>query len=180
MTLVFLGALAAERLVELVISKRNAAKAFAKRAVEVGTGHYVAMTVLHGAFLVACFFEQRPFDAARFFGLLPLALAAQALRYWAIYTLGDRWNTRVIVLPDAAPVTGGPYRFMRHPNYLAVCVEMAVVPLLLGAYLTAAAFSLGNAVLLSVRIRTEEEALGPRWQRAFTGKRRLLPGVKGG
>lgn len=179
-TLVFLGALVAERLVELFISKRNAANAFAKRAVEVGKGHYVAMTLFHGAFFVACFFGRGPFDAVRFFGLLPLAVAAQALRYWAIHTLGERWNTRVIVLPDAEPVTGGPYRFMKHPNYLAVCVEMAVVPLMLGAYLTAAVFSLANAVLLWVRIRVEEKALGPRWQDAFTGKRRLLPGAKGG
>jgi methyltransferase len=179
-TLVFLAALGVERLAELVISKRNAAKAFARGGVEYGKIHYLFMTVFHGAFLVACWFEAGPFDAARFFGLLPLALGAQALRYWAIHTLGSQWNTRVIVVPGAEPVTGGPYRFMKHPNYLAVCLEMAVVPLMLGAYATAVVFSIGNAVLLFVRIRVEEKALGPKWEHAFAGKRRMLPGAKGG
>jgi methyltransferase len=179
-TAAFLAALMVERLVELVISKRNAAKAFARGGVEVGKGHYVFMTIFHGAFFVACWFEAAPFDPRRFFGLLPLALGAQVLRYWAIRTLGDRWNTRVIVLPEAEPVTGGPYRFMKHPNYLAVCVELAAVPLMLGAYGTAAIFTLVNAVLLWVRIRVEERALGPKWEHAFAGKRRLIPGAKGG
>jgi methyltransferase len=179
-TLVFLALLVAERLVELLISRRNVTRAFARGGVEVGRLHYGFMAVFHGAFIVACWREALPFDPVRFFGLLPFALGAQALRYWAIRTLGERWNTRVIVLPDAEPVTGGPYRFMRHPNYLAVCIEFAVVPLMLGAYVTAVAFSVGNALLLWVRIRVEEKALGPKWEHAFAGKRRLLPGAKGG
>jgi len=180
MTAVLLAALIAERLAELVISKRNAAWAFARGGVEFGKLHYVFMTLFHGAFFVACWFDQGPFDAVRFFGLLPLAVGAQALRYWAIHTLGPRWNTRVIVVPDAEPITGGPYRFMKHPNYLAVCLELAVVPLMLGAYATAVVFSLVNAALLFVRIRVEEKALGPKWEHAFAGKRRLMPGAKGG
>jgi methyltransferase len=179
-TAIFLAALVAERLVELFLSRRNAALAFQKGAAEVGKLHYAVMTVFHGAFIVSCFLEAGPFEPVRFFALLPLALGAQALRYWAIATLGERWNTRVIVLPDSEPVTGGPYRFMKHPNYLAVCLEMAVVPLMLGAYVTAVVFSLGNAVLLWVRIRVEERALGPKWEQAFEGKRRLFPGVRGG
>jgi methyltransferase len=179
-TAAFLALLVAERLLELALSRRNAARAFARGAVEVGRLHYAVMAVFHGAFFVACWLTARPFEPVRFLGLLPLALGAQALRYWAIHTLGDRWNTRVIVLPDAEPVTFGPYRYMRHPNYLAVCVELAVVPLMVGAYATAIVFSLGNALLLWVRIRAEEKALGPKWEHAFAGKRRLLPGAKGG
>jgi methyltransferase len=179
-TVLFVAALIVERLGELVLSRRHAAKAFARGGVEYGKAHYVVMTIFHGAFIAACWFDAGPFDPVGFFGLLPLALGAQALRYWAIHTLGDQWNTRVIVVPDAVPVTGGPYRFMKHPNYLAVCIEMAIVPLMLGAYLTAVVFSVGNAVLLFVRIRVEEKALGSKWEHAFAGKRRLMPGAKGG
>ena len=175
----FLAALVLERLLELYLSRRNAARAFARGAVEVGQSHYAVMTLFHAAFLVSCFVEAKD-DLVLFFAFLPGALAAQALRYWAIRTLGDRWNTRVIVVPKDPPVTHGPYRFMKHPNYLAVCLELVCVPLMLGAWRTAAVFSLGNAVLLFVRIRAEEKALGPQWAEAFAGKRRLIPGGRGG
>jgi methyltransferase len=134
------------------------------------------MTAFHTLFLIACAVEAHPFNAVLFFSFLPGALAAQALRYWAIRTLGDRWNTRVIVVPNLPPVTKGPYRFMKHPNYLAVCLEMICVPMMMGAWMTAIAFSLGNAALLYVRIRAEERALGPLWAEAFSGKRRFVPG----
>jgi methyltransferase len=173
-----------ERLGELALSQRNAARAFARGAVEVGRGHYRVMTVFHAAFLVACVAEAwarpRPVPFALMAGALTGAALAQALRYWAIATLGDRWNTRVIVLPHAAPVVGGPHRFVRHPNYLAVVVEMACLPLIQGAWMTAIAFSLGNAALLLVRIRAEEAALGPRWSAAFAGRGRFVPQVSRG
>lgn len=173
-----------ERLGELALSLRNAARAFARGAVEVGRGHYRVMTIFHTAFLVACVAEAwarpRPVPFALMAGALTGAALAQALRYWAIATLGDRWNTRVIVLPHAAPVVGGPYRFVRHPNYLAVVVEMACLPLIQGAWMTAIAFSLGNAALLLVRIRAEEAALGPRWSAAFAGRGRFVPQVSRG
>ena len=105
------------------------------------------------------------------------AARAQGLRYWAIASLGDRWNTRIIVLPDAAPVTRGPYRFVRHPNYLAVVVEIACLPLIHGAWFTALAFSLGNAALLYVRVRSEEAALGARYATAFAHRPRFVPEV---
>jgi methyltransferase len=98
----------------------------------------------------------RPGVAAAMAALLA---AAQALRYWAIATLGERWTTRIICLPRAPLVAGGPYRFLRHPNYLAVVAEMAALPLLHGAWLTAAGFSAANALVLRVRIRHEEAAL---------------------
>lgn len=176
----YLAALGLERLVELFLSRRNASRAMARGGVEIGQAHYRFMTVFHTLFLVACAFEARPFEPALFFAFLPGALAAQGLRYWAIRTLGDRWNTRVIVVPGDAPVTGGPYRYLKHPNYLAVCIELFCVPMMMGAFITAAVFTLGNAALLWVRIRAEERALGPKWEEAFAGKSRLVPGGRGG
>jgi methyltransferase len=160
-----------ERLLELRLSKRNAAWAFARGGQEHGHGHYRFMTVFHTAFLVACVAEpwllDRPFVSPWGFVALVLALAAQLLRYWAITTLGTRWNTRVIVLPDWEPVTGGPYRFFRHPNYAAVVLELAVLPLVHGAWVTALVFSVVNAALLRVRISVEERALGAKYASAF-------------
>ncbi|MBK7860100.1 MAG: hypothetical protein IPJ65_16095 [Archangiaceae bacterium] len=176
----YLAALACERLVELVLSKRNAARAFARGGVEVGQAHYRVMTAFHTLFLIACAVEARPFDPRLFWVFFPGALLAQALRWWAIGTLGDRWNTRVIVVPGLEPVTRGPYRFLKHPNYLAVVIELLCVPLMMGAFVTAAVFTLGNAALLFVRIRAEERALGETWANAFAGKARFVPGAKGG
>jgi methyltransferase len=170
----------AERLVELRLSSRNAARAFARGAVEAGQRHYRVMKVLHTLFLVSCAAEvlllHRPFPGELGWAALAVALLAQGLRYWAIATLGERWNTRVIVLPDAEPVTGGPYRWVRHPNYVAVILELAALPLVHGAYLTAIVFSVANALLLRVRIRVEEQALGARYARAFGAQPRFLPG----
>ncbi len=174
-----LGLLAAERLYELVLARRNAQRMLARGGVEVGQAHFRVMTVVHAAFLGACAAEvvllHRPFPGAIGGVAIAAACLAQGLRYWSIRTLGDRWNVRIIVLPDAAPVTEGPYRFLRHPNYLAVIVEMLAVPLAHGAYLTAIVFSLANAALLLVRIRAEERALGGAWAEAFERRPRLLP-----
>ncbi len=174
----FLGAVALERVGELVLSRENARRAFAQGAIEVGQGHYRVMAAFHTLFLAACGIEAwaRPFPGALGWVALAGALAAQGLRYWAITTLGERWNVRVIVLPGAAPVTGGPYRWVRHPNYVAVAMEMALVPLVHGAWLTAILFSLGNALLMVVRIRAEETALGGVWANAFAQKPRFFPG----
>lgn len=172
----YLVALVVERLVELVLSKRHAAKAFARGGIEVGQAHYRVMTAFHTLFLIACAVEAKPqLDDVLFFAFLPGALAAQGLRWWAIRTLGERWNTRVIVVPGEEPVTTGPYRFMKHPNYLAVVIELFCVPMMMGAYFTAIVFTVGNALLLYVRIRAEEKALGPIWEQAFAGKSRMLP-----
>jgi hypothetical protein len=91
--------------------------------------------------------------------MLALVLAAQALRWWCIVTLGRQWNTRVIVVPGLPRVTGGPYRFLSHPNYVAVVIEGFALPLVHSAWITALVFTLCNAVLLSVRIRVENRAL---------------------
>jgi methyltransferase len=137
------------------------------------------MALVHALFIPACALEvlvlRRPFVPAIGFAALAGALGAQGLRYWAIGSLGDRWNVRIIVLPGEPPVTRGPYRWLRHPNYLAVITEMACVPLIHGAWLSAIGFSLVNALLLSVRIPAEEKALGEAWRSEFAGKRRLVP-----
>jgi methyltransferase len=180
----FMGLLALERGLELVLSRRNAQRAFARGGVETGQGHYRVMVVFHTLFLAACVLEvlwlRRPFPGALGWAALAGALLAQGLRYWAIATLGERWNSRIIVVPGLAPVTGGPYRLLRHPNYVAVILELLCVPLIHGAWLTALVFTLGNALLLRVRIRAEEAALGAPWRQAFEGRPRFLPEVHRG
>ncbi len=177
----FMALLVAERLVELVLSKRNAERAFARGGVETGQAHYRFMVVFHTLFLVACVAEVlwlRPaFPGGWGWAALGGAVAAQGLRYWAIATLGERWNSRIIVVPELPPVTGGPYRFLRHPNYVAVVLELACVPLIHGAWRTALFFSVGNAALLFVRIRAEEAALGEAYARAFAHRPRFIPEV---
>jgi methyltransferase len=175
-----LALLAVERAMELALSTRNARRLLARGGVEVGRGHYRPMVLFHALFLAACVGEAllapAPPPPPLAAGAAAGALLAQALRWWAITTLGERWSTRVVVLPGAPPVTGGPYRFVRHPNYLAVVLEMACVPLAYGSWRTALLFSAGNAGLLAVRIRAEERALGTSWAEAFRGRPRLFPG----
>ena len=156
-------AVALERVAELVVSNRNAAWAFARGGVETGRGHYPVMVLLHTGLLVGLLAEVwllRPaFVPALGWTMLALVVASQALRWWCITTLGPRWNTRVIVVPGLPLVTGGPYRFFSHPNYVAVVVEGVALPLVHSAWITATVFTLANAALLTVRIRTENSAL---------------------
>lgn len=161
---VFLVALvAAERVAELVVSKRHAAWAFARGGVEYGRRHYLVMAVVHGALLVSCVVEvavaDRPFIAWLGWPMLGLVLLTQAARWWCVAALGRQWNTRVIVVPGMPLVTGGPYRWLRHPNYVAVTVEVAALPLVHTAWVTALVFSVANAALLAVRIPVETRAL---------------------
>jgi methyltransferase len=160
---VLVAGVGVERLAELVVSKRHAAWAFSRGGVEYGTRHYPAMVLLHTALLVGAVVEvwalDRPFVPVLGATMLALAVASQALRWWCIATLGPQWNTRVIVVPGLALVTRGPYRLMRHPNYVAVVVEGVALPLVHSAWATAAAFTVLNAALLVVRVRVEERAL---------------------
>lgn len=159
----FLAAVGLERLAELLLSRRNAAWSFAQGGVERGRDHYPFMVVLHSLFLVGCVAEPllrpRGFSPALGVPMLALTLGAQALRWWCIGTLGRRWNTRVIVVPGLPRVRGGPYRWFAHPNYVAVVIEGFALPLIMGAWTTALAFSVLNAGLLAVRLRSEEAAL---------------------
>ena len=152
-----------ERLAELVVSNRNAAWSLERGGVEYGRGHYPFMVVLHSGFLVAMLVEAwvvRPdVSAALARSMLTLVLLSQALRWWCIATLGPRWNTRVVVVPGLPRVTGGPYRFFSHPNYVAVVVEGIALPMVHAAWITALAFTVLNAVLLTVRIGVENTAL---------------------
>ncbi len=152
-----------ERFAELVVSKRNAAWSLAQGGVESGKRHYVVMVVLHTGLLVGCVAEvwvRRPtFIPALGFTMLALVLASQALRWWCIATLGRQWNTRVIAVPGLPRVTGGPYRFLSHPNYVAVVVEGLALPLVYSAWITATVFTVCNALLLTIRVRVEDRAL---------------------
>jgi len=161
--LLLIGAVAVERAAELVLSKRHIARALARGGREYGAGHYPAMVVLHSALLIGSVAEvlvaDRPFLPWLGWPALAVALAAQGLRWWCISTLGPRWNTRVIVVPGISLVTSGPYRWLRHPNYVAVIVEGFALPLVGSAWITACIFTVLNLPLLAVRRRVEEQSL---------------------
>lgn len=158
-----IGLVAAERLAELVVSNRNLRWSRQRGGIETGAGHYPAMVALHTGLLAGCLLEvwllNRSFVPALGWPMLVVVIAAQALRWWCITTLGKQWNTRVVVVPGAPRVDRGPYRYLRHPNYVAVVAEGIALPLVHSTWLTAAVFSALNAVLLSVRIRSESRAL---------------------
>ncbi len=160
------AAVAAQRLCELVWSRRNERRLRARGAHEVGAGHYPVMVALHLGWLAVTAVEAirspaPPSPAVRRTLVVAVA-AAQLLRYCAIAALGDRWTTRVLVLPGEPLVRRGPYRVLAHPNYVAVVVELAAIPAALGARRTAVALSAANAALLTHRIGVESAALnGP-------------------
>ena len=157
------AAVAAERLFELALSRRNARRLVASGAIEAGASHYPWMVGVHTLFLASCLAEawllepeaHLPLAAA----MLGVLLLAMALRYWVVITLGRRWTTRVYVLPGAPRIHSGPYRFVRHPNYVAVCLEIVALPMVHTAWLSAALFSIANALVLKRRIRVEDAAL---------------------
>ncbi len=160
---VLVGLVGIERLAELIVSKRNAAWSFARGGREFGQGHYPAMVVLHSALLVGSVAEavlaDRPFVAALSWPMLVVVLLSQGLRWWCITVLRHQWNTRVIVVPGLALQRRGPYRWLRHPNYVAVIAEGVALPLVHTAWVTALVFTVLNAALLKVRISCEESAL---------------------
>jgi methyltransferase len=151
------------RFVELSVARRNRAWAMQRGGVESGVEHYPVMVALHTALFAGCLLEvplaDRPFLPWLGWPMLALLVGAHVLRWWCIRTLGPQWNTRVIRVPGAPLVTGGPYRWLRHPNYVAVVVEGFALPLVHTAWITALAFTVLNALLLRVRLRVEEQAL---------------------
>lgn len=158
-----------QRIIELALARRNTARLMAEGAVEFGAGHYPVMVLLHAFWLavLAWLGHDRALDP----GWLALFIVLQAGRVWVIASLGRRWTTRVLVLPGAVPVARGPYRWLRHPNYLIVTLEIAVVPLALGLPLVAMIFITANVALLAWRIRIENRAL------TWAAGERLPPGA---
>lgn len=155
--------IACERVAELVVSARHAKHLLARGGVEYGFDHFPVMIVLHVALIVGCVLEpllgHRTFVPALGWTMLAVTVAANGLRWWCIGTLGSRWTARVIVLPRAPLVRSGPYRWFGHPNYVAVIIEGFALPLSGSAWITACAFTVLNAALLTVRIRCETRAL---------------------
>jgi methyltransferase len=182
---VLVALVALGRIAELRIAARNRRRLLAQGGVEVSPGHYPWMVALHTAFLFACPLEiwllDRPFVPGLAGSMLVLLAMAVGLRWWVISSLEGRWTTRIVVLPGVPPVTGGPYRFLRHPNYLAVILEILALPLVHTAWLTAIVFSLANGLLLRVRIRAEEAGLSRAsdYEGALGDRPRLLPGGAG-
>ena len=149
-----------QRIAELFLSTRNAEALRARGAVEFAPGHYPVMVLLHAAWLGGLWILARDLPANGI--LITVYAALQLLRVWVIAALGDRWTTRIIVLPRAPLVRTGPYRFLNHPNYFVVVAEIALLPLVFGLVEYAVIFSLANALLLMWRIRAEDRALANR------------------
>lgn len=161
---VFFGValVALQRLLELRYSRKNERQLRTKGAVERGPAHYPFMVAIHALWLLSTFVEgilRGPELPAYWPVPLALFLLAQLLRYWAILSLGENWNVKVLVVPGMKLVRRGPYKYMRHPNYLVVAVEVLTFPLIFGAWVTGLVFSALNAVFLYVRIREENHAL---------------------
>jgi len=152
---------AAQRLAELAYARRNTRRLLAEGAYESGAGHYPLLVGLHVLWLAALA-TLIPAETPPNWVLLAAFVVLQCLRIWVLVSLGRYWTTRIITLPDAPLVRRGPYRILRHPNYLIVAGEILILPLAFGAWEIAAAFSLANAAILTFRIRCEERALDPR------------------
>jgi len=175
------GLVLAERLVELLIARRNLRSARARGGFVAESGSLFPIAVFQAIWLFACpievFLLDRPWMPSLGVPTLALVGLAMALRYWAVATLGDRWNIHTVIVPGEGVVTGGPYRFVRHPNYLALMVETVALPLVHSAWWSACASCLVFPFLLAGRIRAEEAELirHTDYGAAFGGRGRLLP-----
>lgn len=154
---IILALVTLQRLGELLIAKRNTAALMARGAVEHAPAHYPAIVVMHALWLAGLWVLA--YDAAVSWPLIAVFALLQGARIWTIASLGERWTTRIIVLPGAPPIRSGPYRYTAHPNYWIVIAEIAVLPLAFGLPLYALVFSIANAGLLTIRIRAENRAL---------------------
>lgn len=157
LSIIVLALVTLQRLGELVLARRNTNRLLARGAVEVGARHYPLIVGLHGAWLAGLWVLG--WDQPVSMPWLALFIVLQLLRVWVITTLGERWTTRIVVLPGASLVRRGPYRFLDHPNYAVVVAEIAVLPLAFGLTTYAIVFSLLNASVLWIRIRAESRAL---------------------
>ncbi|WP_106497447.1 isoprenylcysteine carboxyl methyltransferase family protein [Lentibacillus sp. Marseille-P4043] len=157
-----LGAIVCQRLLELMIAKRNEKWMKERGGIEKGKKHYKWFIILHSLFFFTIVFEVELSDIAgkqlNYF-LFLIFIATQIGRVWCIRTLGKFWNTKIIVLPGVSLIKKGPYKYIKHPNYLIVLIELFIIPLMLGAYFTAVLFPLLHLGLLRLRIPREEKAL---------------------
>ena len=159
-SILLLGFVTAERLGELVLARRNTARLLAAGAVEHAPGHYPLIVLLHAAWLIGLWLLA--WNLPINLGWLAVFILLQGLCLWVLATLGARWTTRIIVLPQAELVARGSYRFFKHPNYLVVIGEIAVLPLAFGLVWYAGLFSLLNVGILFIRITAENKALAAR------------------
>lgn len=164
------GLVALQRIAELVYGRRNERRLKAEGGVEHGAKHYPLIAGLHVAWLVSMLLHV-PADEPVRWPYLVAYLALQGARAWVMASLGRHWTTRVIVVPGRPLVRRGPYRFLKHPNYLVVAGEIALLPLAFGAWRIAAVYSVLNAILLAHRIRVED--------RALTAANGAAPGCRG-
>jgi methyltransferase len=181
--LALLVAVALLRMVELRISKRHQRDMIARGAEKVDEPKFLWMVLLHSAVLAgaACevVFLKRPFLPALAAPMFAIFLAANAVRWWVIRTLGEHWNVQVMDSTRLGVITSGPFRYVRHPNYAAVFAEMLALPLIHTAWITAAAGAMAHAAVLAERLSTEERVLfaNPDYRSAMTSKPRFLPGL---
>ncbi len=173
--------IACQRLWEMKKSARNTEALLNRGAVEIGAEHYPVMAMLHGSWLVACLLEATSQTSAPSVGIVVVCLgllaAGQCLRLLAMSTLGPRWTTRIIVLPEADVVDRGIFRYLRHPNYLGVILEIFALPMVFGGWITAVGFTIANGLLLWLRIKTEEAALSTEcdYQERLGNHNRFIP-----
>jgi len=160
-----LSLVAAQRLVELVLAASNTRRLLARGAREVGRAHYPLFVLLHASWLLAIAVTT-PLERQPYWPLIGVFIVLQLLRVWVVATLGPYWTTRIITLDEAPIVRGGPFRFVRHPNYCVVVAEIAVLPLAFGDWPVALIWTVLNALLLRHRIRVEMGALSEREVRA--------------
>jgi methyltransferase len=181
--LVLLLVVAGLRLYELRISRRHQAEMVARGASKIADPRFRWMVVLHTAVLLGSALEvvflRRPFYPLFAAVCFAIFLAANVVRWWVIRTLGDHWNVQVMDSTGMGIVSTGPFRYVRHPNYAAVFVEMLALPLIHCAWITALAGSLAHVLVLSQRLTTEERVLfaDARYREAMSGKPRFLPGL---
>jgi methyltransferase len=169
-----------QRVTEMVIAKRNENWILNRGGVEHGKEHYPYIVLMHVLFLLSLFLEVTFFQRDTTFLwyiLVPILVITQIIRYWAVLSLGTYWNTKILIIPDELVVSKGPYKYIKHPNYVVVAVEILLIPLLFQAYITALVFTILNIVMMSIRIPTEEKALQKytNYHEAFHLRSRFVP-----
>jgi methyltransferase len=177
---VLFSLLIVQRVTELFIAKRNEKWMLKRGGVEYGSEHYPFIVTLHVLFLLSLLVEvsilQRELTNLWYL-LIPILALTQIIRYWSVFSLGNFWNTKIIIVPNNQVVSKGPYRYMKHPNYVVVAVEILLIPLLFQAYITALLFTLLNIVMMTIRIPIEEKALQrhTNYQKVFNLRTRFVP-----